>query len=247
MSGQSDLQLTIDEDARTLLALDTTKATGPDGIPSRLLKETARQIAPSLTQIFNKSLSCGELPDEWKLANIVPVHKKGEKSQLTNRKQRVTVLRATSSARPVLSGVPQGSILGPILFLLYPNDLLDAAEQSKIASFADDTKLFKKIDSTTDAISLQCDLSNLENWSISSGLVFDQGKCKCQCITGKKNPTKHEYKINNKSLNIFDEQHMLIAKQLNGQDENQTVNYVKSNCDQVVNYEGEQKLFFRKF
>jgi hypothetical protein len=80
----SNLQLTIEEVARTLLALDTTKATGPDGIPSRLLKETAWQIAPSLTQIFNKSLSCGEIPDEWKLANIVPVHKKGEKSQGEN-------------------------------------------------------------------------------------------------------------------------------------------------------------------
>ncbi|CAB4041836.1 Hypothetical predicted protein, partial [Paramuricea clavata] len=52
-SGQSDLQLSIEEVARTLLALDTTKATGPDRIPSRLLKETAWQIAPSLTQIFN--------------------------------------------------------------------------------------------------------------------------------------------------------------------------------------------------
>ena len=70
-SGQSDLQLTIEEVARTLLAIDTTKATGPDGIPSRLLKETAWQIAPSLTQIFNKSLSCGEIPAEWKLAKTL--------------------------------------------------------------------------------------------------------------------------------------------------------------------------------
>ncbi|CAB4015325.1 Hypothetical predicted protein, partial [Paramuricea clavata] len=196
-SGQSDLQLTIEEVARTLLALDTTKATGPDGIPFRLLKETAWQIAPSLTQIFN------EIPDEWKLANIVAscttqlleildyigslldgdkqtdviymdmseafdkVHHKylisklsnvygisGKllrlfESYLINRKQRVTVLGATSSARPVLSGVPQGSILGPILFLLYASDLPDAVEHTKIASFADDTKLFKKVDSTS--------------------------------------------------------------------------------------------------
>ena len=83
-SEHFDLQLSTEEVARTLLALDSTKATGPDEIPSRLLKDTARQIAPSLTQIFNKSLCLGEIPDEWKLANIVPIHKKGDKSQVEN-------------------------------------------------------------------------------------------------------------------------------------------------------------------
>ncbi|CAB3986933.1 Hypothetical predicted protein [Paramuricea clavata] len=127
-------------------------------------------------------------------------------SYLINRKQRVTVLGATSSARPVLSGVPQGSILGPILFLLYANDLPDAVGHSKIASFADDTKLFKKVDSTSDAISLQSDLSSLENWSTSSGLVFNQDKCKCQRVTRKKNPIKYEYNINNKSLVVTEKE-----------------------------------------
>lgn len=82
--GQSDIHLTTEEVSRTLLELDSSKATGPDGIPSRLLKETAWQIAPSLTLLFNRSLSCGEIPDEWKLANIVPVHKKGDKSHVEN-------------------------------------------------------------------------------------------------------------------------------------------------------------------
>ena len=116
-------------------------------------------------------------------------------SYLTNRKQRVTVLGATFSARPDLSGVPQGSILGHILFPLYANDLPDAVEHSKNASFADNKKL-----------SLQSDLSNLEHWSTSSGLVFNQDKCKCQRITRKKNPIKHEYKINNKSLVVTEKE-----------------------------------------
>jgi sarcosine oxidase/L-pipecolate oxidase len=59
----------------------------------------------------------------------------------------VTVLGATSSERPVLSGVPQGSILCPILFLLYVNNLPDVVNNAKVVSFADDTKLFKCVDS----------------------------------------------------------------------------------------------------
>ena len=49
-----------------------------------LLKETARQIAPSLTQLFNLSLCCGTFPDDWKLANIIPVYKKGKKQYVDN-------------------------------------------------------------------------------------------------------------------------------------------------------------------
>jgi hypothetical protein len=64
--------------------LDINKAQGPDGIPARLLKETARQIALSLTVLFNKSLSTGELPCDWKLANVVLVHKKDNKEHVEN-------------------------------------------------------------------------------------------------------------------------------------------------------------------
>jgi hypothetical protein len=80
----SDIFLTTEEVLNTLLALDPNKATGPNSIPPRLLKETAQQIAPSLTELFNRSLSCGIFPDDWKLANIVPVHKKGDKRYVEN-------------------------------------------------------------------------------------------------------------------------------------------------------------------
>jgi hypothetical protein len=56
-----------------LNSLDTTEACGPDGIPSRLLKECRQQIAPSLCTIFNHSLTCGRFPSEWKSANVTPV------------------------------------------------------------------------------------------------------------------------------------------------------------------------------
>ena len=64
--------------------LDINKATGSDEIPMRLPKETANQIAPSLTMLFNKSLRLGIFPEEWKLANIVPIFKKGKRDFVEN-------------------------------------------------------------------------------------------------------------------------------------------------------------------
>jgi sarcosine oxidase/L-pipecolate oxidase len=78
----------------------------------------------------------------------------------------VTVLGATSFAKPVLSGVPQGSILCPILFLLYVNNLPDVVNNAKIVSFADGTKVFKCVDSHIYGASIQSDLDNREEWRL---------------------------------------------------------------------------------
>ena len=67
-----------------------------------------------------------------------------------NRVQRVTVHRFTSTNSRVTSGIPQGSILGPVLFSLYVNDLPVAVTSSHVAMFADDTKLFEEIQTTQD-------------------------------------------------------------------------------------------------
>ena len=66
---------------------------------------------------------------------------------LTDRRKRVTVLGVTSKPLPVCSGVPQESILGPALFLLYVNDLLEAPTSKRIAMFADDIKIISSIKS----------------------------------------------------------------------------------------------------
>ena len=118
--------------------------------------------------------------------------------------QQVTVLGATSRELPVTSGVPQGSLLGPILLLLLVDDLLNTVKTSRVACYADDTKTFKSIDSITDCNALQSDLNDLVSWSELSGLIFNQSKCKYQCFTCKKSPVQPTYNINETPLESCD-------------------------------------------
>ena len=97
---------------------------------------------------------------------------------LTNRRQRVVVDVEVSSWKPVLSGVPQGSVLGPILFLVYINDLEEGVTV-KILKFADDTKLFRKVKENGDTQNLQEDIDKLVKWSEKWQMLFNFGKCKC--------------------------------------------------------------------
>ena len=97
-------------------------------------------------------------------------------SFLVGRSQRVAVNGTLSGVREVLSGVPQGSVLGPLLFLLYINNIVDDLECSFLL-FADDSKLFKHIKTAEDIASVQRDLQRLEAWSEKWLLKFHPGKC----------------------------------------------------------------------
>ena len=77
----------------------------------------------------------------------------------------------------VLSGVPQGSVLGPLLFILYVNDIPDLVH-CNIKMFADDTKLFTPVRSQEDQEHLQCDIATLEDWTKDWLLEFNADKCK---------------------------------------------------------------------
>ena len=97
---------------------------------------------------------------------------------LKDRRQRVVVDGEVSSWKSVLSGVPQGSVLGPILFLVYINDLEEGVT-GKILKFADDTKLFRKVKEIGDKQNLQDDIDKLVKWSEKWQMLFNFGKCKC--------------------------------------------------------------------
>ena len=274
-----DITVSPDDVRRILLSLDDNKATGPDRIPATLLKCCAPYISSSLSDLFNKSLSSGKIPAEWKVSNIIPIPKGGVKNDvsnfrpisllpivskvlerciydqiinhvssqlhnlqfgflrgrsttsqllqvlheigksldqriqtdilyldfskafdkvdhklllkklsnfgicgnllnwfqnyLTNRHQKVTVLGKTSCPIPVLSGVPQGSILGPLLFLMYVNDLPQQTTTSSVALFADDTKCYRAISKAQDIKDLQCDLDRIDKWCTKRSQRFN--------------------------------------------------------------------------
>ncbi len=303
----SNLTVSTDEVELALLNINTTKATGPDELSGTILKECARELAPSLTKIFNISLHTGQVPKQWKFANVTPIYKKGAKDQADNyrpisllcitskllercilnkiyneiipnisrlqhgflrgrstvtqlllvleqvvqnldnnlqtdfiyldfskafdsvphhllihklksfgisgsllawftdylhdRFQRVVLEGETSDWLPVLSGVPQGSILGPFLFLLYINDMAQGiSSSSTMALFADDAKVFRCIHSLDDCTALQDDLNSLMEWSDTWQLSFNKSKCKQLSFNSKPDTNTIVYTMGDTSL-----------------------------------------------
>ena len=293
---------------KLLRNLNIHKATGPDNVPSRLLKAVAPQISPTFTTFFQASIDQGKIPMEWKTANVVPIFKKGDRSSaanyrpvsltsiccktlehiisssimkhldankilcdaqhgfrknrscesqlilamndltqnvdanqqtdvilldfskafdkvphqrllykaryygidnninswikdfLSNRHQKVMVDGSNSSVAPVLSGVPQGSVLGPLLFLLYINDLPESITSSTVRLFADDCIVYRKIENGKDAKLLQKDLNKLQTWERDWEMDFHPQKCQLLRITNKKQVTNADYTIHGHQL-----------------------------------------------
>jgi len=294
---------------KLLLNVKENKATGPDGIPGKLLKTCAHELADVYRLLFQASLDQGTVPDDWKDASVVPLFKKGDRTKAVNyrpvsltsisskllehvvhssimdhfdkhkflndaqhgfrqkrscetqlistiddfsqclnsksqidailldfskafdkvdhegvllklshygirnstlswirsfligRSQKVFVEGTTSAARPVVSGVPQGTVLGPLLFLVYINDISEnLSKDTKIRLFADDSLLYRPIRSIDDCISLQKDLDLLQKWEITWKMEFHPQKCQLLRITNKRNPIIHPYTIHNVTL-----------------------------------------------
>ena len=85
-------------------------------------------------------------------------------SFLSGRLQKVVLESKSSSSAPVLSGVPQGPVLGPVLFLIYINGRPEYVSNSTVRLFADDTLLYLTIHNSSDCTKLQDDLNNLQKW-----------------------------------------------------------------------------------
>ena len=107
---------------------------------------------------------------------------------LTGRSQNVVVNGESSRPAPVISGVPQGSVLGPLLFLIYINDLseINLCQGAKITLYADDVLLYRTISSPEDFVTLQEDINKVGNWSSSNFLTLNRAKCKFMTISRRR-------------------------------------------------------------
>ena len=260
------------------------KATGPDSIPARLLNELSVQLAPVLTYIYQKSITAGEVPDDWKMAHVVPIficsklmehilhsnimshfekhtilteahhgfrsrrscesqliytvheltkglsegkqidvilldfskafdkvpherlihklHYYGVRNNtlswirsfLQNRKQLVMVEGERSTVTDVDSGVPQGTVMGPLLFLAFIN------VSSPVRIFADDCLVYRSINKVEVTAALQNDMSALQQWESDWQMMSHPEKCTTIHISKKRNPIHTGYKLHGHTL-----------------------------------------------
>lgn len=119
------------------------------------------------------------------------------KAFLSNRRQKVIINNVESREIPVTSGVPQGSVLGPVLFSIYINDLSLSIENAMVKLFADDCKLYVAFNSSTSS-NLQTEIDNLVLWAKRSQLSIAFSKCAVVHL-GKSNP-KHTYLFDDKPI-----------------------------------------------
>ena len=129
------------------------------------------------------------------------------RSFLTGRNQKVALEGVYSSTGPVTSGVPQGTVLGPLLFLIYINDMPDVVKHSKLKLFADDSLLYRKQTKQQDQLLLQQDLDALQRWEKTWQMEFNPSKCNTIHIlpSKTKTPIQSTYHLHGQTLDTTKE------------------------------------------
>ena len=160
---------------------------------------------------------------------------------LTGRQQCVLVNGEKSSYGHVTSGIPQGTVLGPLLFVVYINDILENISSDGFL-FADDTKIFKTITSRDDSLNLQADIDALRNWSLEWGMEFNKGKCHVLTL-GKFENTKHTHRY---QLGGDENEHVFSEKDL-GITIDSELTYDDHISNKIRNANGNAGLMRRSF
>ena len=273
-----NISIERDEIISLIRNLNPNKATGSDGIPGQMLLLYDNTVALPLKIIFQNILETSTYPDLWKLANVIPIFKKGDKqliknyrsislhpicgkifekiifnnlysyfnanyiitiskafdkvwhdglrqngisgrllllleNYLQNRKQRVVLNGSHSDYSKIDSGVPQGSVLGPLLFLIYINDL-ERNISSNIKFFADDSMLFSIVkDPVISANDLNHDLDVIYQWVYRWKMEFNPDPTKHATeilFTCKKSSPNHPQLIFNGTdvVNVSEHKHL---------------------------------------
>ena len=157
-------------------------------------------------------------------------------SFLSGRSQKFVLEGKSSSSFPVLSDVPQGSVLVPFLFLIYINDFPEDVSNSTVRFFADDTLLYLAIHNSSDCTKLQEDLNNLQRWESDWQMYFHQELCEVIHITTKKKAVIHKYALHGHTLSAPQIKYLdvHISQDLSGiltSKANQTLGFLKRNIE----------------
>ena len=151
------------------------------------------------------------------------------------RSQTVVLNENSSDELQVLSLVPQGSVLGPILFLFYINDLPDSL-QSQFRLFADDTAVYLTVKGQDDNQKLQNDLDILQEWEREWDMEFNPSKCQAVHITRSRQPINTTYSMHGQVLDPVDSTRYLGVDIISDLSFTQHINRTTANASKSLGY-----------